>query len=121
MVISEGSADGDAWDGGEGEPSEPIASGRETSAREQASVARISAARGSKILPRLEVHRALKLPLTRDLIEFIATCTRFQNHRTFAKVTIIRPPCTGRNPAIHIKQDWAISGNPLAIILPGEM
>ncbi len=76
-TISDGSADGGAGDVGEGSPPEPIPPGGGTSAREHASVARISAARGSQSLHRLAVRLASKLPSTRNLIEFIAACTRF--------------------------------------------
>ncbi len=63
-TISVGSSDGDDWDVGEGSPPEPIPSGGETSAREHASVARNSAARGSQTPLRLAVFRALKFPST---------------------------------------------------------
>lgn len=76
-IISDGFADGCAWDVGDGKPPEPMPPGAGTSAREHASVAMISAARGSQRLHRLAVRLASKLPSTRNLIEFIAACTRF--------------------------------------------
>lgn len=76
-MISVGVSVGDVWEVGEGSPPEPIAPGDGISDRVHASVARISAERNRQILHLAGVNLSLKMLLARDLIEFIATRTRF--------------------------------------------